>query len=176
MRKVLGLSLSVALGLVAVSLLTAAVAVGQSEEPTDPMRPRAATIDFEGHPPWLDGTRRADDPGVLHFEGDHTEFPWESSDPRLSGTVTHTGNRDIYQGAAVMVDSAMLEVVNDGGRWIGPMTRGKVGTDWRGTALLRGEGGYEGLTALVFLDFGMTPSGIAAIFPGEMPPVPLPAE
>ena len=176
MRKVLGVSLSLALGLVSMSLLTAAVAVGQSEEPTDPMRPRAATIDFEGHSLWLDGTRRADDPGVLHFEGDHTEFPWESSDPRLSGTVTHTGNRDIYQGAAVMVESATLEVVNDGGRWIGPMTRGKVGSDYRATALLRGEGGYEGLTALVFLDFGITPSGIAAVFPGEMPPVPLPAE
>jgi hypothetical protein len=176
MRTVLGVSLSVALGLVAISLLPAAVAVGQSEEPIDPMRPRAATIEFDRHPVWVDGTRRADDPGVLHFEGDQTEFPLESSDPRLSGTVTHTGNRDIYQGAAVMVESIMLEVANEGGRWIGPMTRGKVGSDWRGTALLRGEGDYEGLTALVFLDFGAEGSGIAAIFPGEMPPVPLPAE
>jgi hypothetical protein len=176
MRKVLGVSLSIALGLVAMSLLTAAVAIGQSEEPIDPMRPRAATIDFDGHPLWVDGTRSADDPGVLHFEGDHTEVPWESSDPRLSGMVTHTGNRDIYQGAAVMVQSVMLEVTNDGGRWIGPMTRGKVGSDHRGTAVLRGEGDYEGLTALIFLDFGMTPSGIAAVFPGEMPALPEPAE
>jgi hypothetical protein len=175
MRKVPGLSLSVALGLVAIPLL-AAVAVGQSEEPTDPMRPRAATIAFDAHPPWVDGTRLADDPGVLHFEGDHTESSWESSDPRLSGMVTTTGNRDIYQGAAVMVESVLLEVANDGGRWVGPMTRGKVGSDYRASAVLRGEGDYEGFTALVFLDFGVTPSGIAAVFPGEMPAVPLPAE
>ncbi len=172
----LSLSLSVALGLVAIPLVAAPVAFGQSEEPTDPLAPRAATIAFDAHPPWVDGTRRADDPGVLHFEGDHTESSWESSDPRLSGTVTHTGNRDIYEGAAVMVESILFVVVNDDGRWIGPMTRGKVGSDWMATATLRGEGGYEGLTALVFLDFGMTPSGIAAVFPGEMPPVPLPAE
>ena len=81
MRKVLGLSLSVALGLVSMSLLTAAVAVGQSEEPTDPMRPRAATIDFEGHPPWLDGTRRADDPGVLHFEATTRNSPGSRATP-----------------------------------------------------------------------------------------------
>ena len=42
--------------------------------------------------------------------------------------------------------------------------------------MLRGEGDYEGLTALIFLDFGMTPSGIAAVFPGEMPALPEPAE
>ncbi len=176
MRKVLGVSLSVALGLVAMSLITAVVAVGQSEEPTDPMRPRAATLDFDGHPPWVDGTRRVDDSGVLHFEGDRTENRWESSDPRLSGTVTTIGNRDVYQDAAIILESILLEVVNDGGRWIGPLTRGKVGSDYRGTAVLHGEGSYEGLTALIFLDLGMKPSGIAAIFPGEMPPVPLPAE
>jgi hypothetical protein len=73
-----------------------------------------------------------------------------------------------------MVESVTLEVANAGGRWIGPMNRGQVGSDGVGTATLRGEGGYEGLTALVFLDFGMTPYGIAAVFPGEMPPVPEP--
>ena len=149
---------------------------GQSAEPTDPMRPRAATIDFGEFLSGSDGTRRADDPGVVHYEGDHSEFRWESSDPRLSGTVTTTGNRDIYQGAPVTVESVTLEVVNDGGRWSGPLTQGTVGSESRGTALLRGEGGYEGLTALIFLEWGSPPTAIAAIFPGEMPPVPLPAE
>ncbi len=155
--------------------VTDAEPAAQSEEPTDPMRPRAASIDFGEYLSGSDGTRRADDPGVVHYEGDHSEFRWESSDPRLSGTVTTTGNRDIYQGAPVTVESVTLEVVNDGGRWSGPLTQGTVGSDSRGTAVLRGEGDYEGLSALIFLEWNSTPpTAFAAIFPGEMPPVPEP--
>lgn len=76
----------------------------------------------------------------------------------------------------MQVESATYEVVNEGGRWFGPATA-QAGPSLGNTdtILLRGEGGYAGLVAYVLMNGSTEPPRInAAIFPGEMPPVPEP--
>jgi hypothetical protein len=74
------------------------------------------------------------------------------------------------------VQSATYEVVNDGGRWLGTSTALKLpDLGSKDVAMLQGEGDYEGLTAYVTMDWAADPPVLrAAIFPGEMPPLPGP--
>ena len=151
------------------------VVVAQSEEP-DPMAPATATIEITSRQEVSPGTVRTDASGVVHIDGVHHEHVWESTDPRLSGTVTYRGNWEAFPDVPMQIESATYEVVNEGGRWFGPATAlagpSLGNTD---TVLLPGEGAYEGLTAYVLMDGSTDPPKIhAAIFPGEMPPVPEP--
>lgn len=65
------------------------------------------------------------------------------------------------------------EHANDEGRWVGTATAFATYTFNTDTVVLHGEGAYEGLTAYVLMDGSTEPPKIqAAIFAGEMPPVP----
>ena len=64
--------------------------------------------------------------------------------------------------------------MNDGGRWVGQATGWLIPSQSVGDiVLLRGEGPYEGRSALVHIDWSDGSIG-AVVFPGEMPPVPEP--
>jgi hypothetical protein len=123
------------------------------------------------------------DNGATLRRGESFTHRWETSDPRLSGTSTFISNWQRYEPANLQVDQTIRVVENDDGRWVG------TGTDlWGGdglknteTVILHGEDAYEGLTAYVIMQWNPSSSPeatfAAAIFPGEMPPVPdLPAE
>jgi hypothetical protein len=74
----------------------------------------------------------------------------------------------------MQVEFAPYEVVNESGRWFGAATA-QAGPSLGNTdtILLRGEGGYAGLMAYILMNGSTEPPMIrAAIFPGEMPPVP----
>jgi hypothetical protein len=150
------------------------VVSAQSEE-ADPMAPATASIEITSSQEISPGTMRTDDAGIVHIEDVHHEHVWEATDPRLSGTVTYRGNWQAYPEVPMQVESATYEVVNEGGRWFGPATA-QAGPSLgnNDTILLRGEGGYEGLMAYILIDGTTTypPRIYAAIFPGEMPPVP----
>ncbi len=101
---------------------------------------------------------------------------WEASDPRLSGTDTYTGNWQRY-AAGFQVEASTRVVENDDGRWVGTATGlddSRITTD---AVIMHGEDAFEGLTAYVVIDYTASPiEFVAAIFPGEMPPFPEPAE
>ena len=86
---------------------------------------------------------------------------WEASDPRLTGDVAYTGKWLWNEPQQVQVEANHRVLENDGGRWVGSgnailgPTIGNVDT-----VLLTGEGGYEGLTAYVIIDWGNGPGNV----------------
>jgi hypothetical protein len=136
-------------------------------------------------------------PGVMSPNADGTAYleqgremtmRWEASDPRLSGEVTCAGDRLVGRDGS-FVEAESFAIINDGGRWIGRSTGhylappapdlvvgsgllpgGDVHAD---VVLLRGEGGYEGLSAVVEADWSANPPAISgAIFSGALPTAP----
>jgi hypothetical protein len=170
-------------GTVILMLLTGPVAVGQSPAaPTDPMAPNGAEIQITDFGSFSFGAEQPGD-GVTHELGRKVTMTWESSDPRLSGAVTYDGNRDIFSGnldVGLAVGTEMYAIENEGGRWVGQAIGWAIpdesGTTYRvaGDVIpFRGEGGYEGLSVVVHIDW-VDETIDAVIFPGEMPPAPEP--
>jgi hypothetical protein len=159
-------------------LAAAPVAVGQSAAPLDPMRWEASTMIGTDFGPGTPGPTHTDDRGVLHEVGGGFTATWTWTDPRLSGDVTYLANLDYFGGApgtGLSAGHEVFTVTNDGGRWVGDATGMHVpGTAAYDTIVFRGEGGYEGLTALVVIDYYKDAQN-AIVFPGEMPPLPEPS-
>jgi hypothetical protein len=102
----------------------------------------------------------------------------EVSDPRLEGTVTHTLNIDDHDGQVYRVLSATWRIENEGGAWEGSEHSVILpdGSRTTATAVLSGEGGYAGLTALVEVTFvGFDKEWRGVILEGGLPPLPEPA-
>lgn len=175
-------------GLLAGALLTASgvAAVAQSEE-EQPAADAPATMDEQLTTPvvvsgtleCLDSAAEADgeapsDQSVV------TVHAWQASDERLTGEVTYGGRWEIYgepsedRGSVESsADDAFYEIVNEGGAWLCEAARGpepRTG-DTGHTLVFTGEGGYEGLTAYLHVDWSQTPyvfNGL--ILPGDEPP------
>lgn len=107
----------------------------------------------------------------------------ETDDPRLTGTVSAvvSGDERIVTGTNFRVDlqSGTIRIENDGGGWTGSLTSinhfrsGGDPTTAIDTAVLSGEGAYEGLSAYLLIDFSETPAVVqGTVFAGEMPPFP----
>jgi hypothetical protein len=136
-------------------------------------------------------------PGVMTPNADRTTYleqgremtmDFQASDPRLSGEVACAGNRLISRDGS-FVEAETFVIVNDGGRWIGQSTGhvlagpppdivvgiwpASTGPDHRDVVALRGEGGYEGLSAVISADWSAVPPVVTgAIFEGAMPSAP----
>lgn len=109
-----------------------------------------------------------------------TVHAWQADDERLSGEVTYDGRWQIYGEASedtgsteATADNALYEIVNEGGRWLCEAARGpepRTG-DIGHTLVFTGEGGYEGMTAYLHVDWTQSPfvfNGL--ILPGDEPP------
>lgn len=105
---------------------------------------------------------------------------WTASDPRLSGQAVVVSNRTEEIATGLVVGATTYVLLNDDGRWegsghsFGPLPKSGEGVE---TAVLRGKGGYDGLTAaLRFLPAGDSGSTEfeGLIFPGKPPVVPEP--
>ena len=124
---------------------------------------------------------RVDDSDLLRFRGRRAVGPTrEMSDPRLEGIVTLDSSWDTYRGnmddPSVAVFTGMIRIENEGGAWqSGPMT-GVTLSDDRSTTdtlVLRGEGAYEGLTAVLEFVQGQGSFTVAgAILGGDLPTLP----
>jgi hypothetical protein len=116
------------------------------------------------------------------------DMTWSSSDARLSGDVTCAGNREVNRDGS-FIESETFVITNDGGRWVGrsmglaaanPVPDLVIGNgllptspDHEDFVLFRGEGGYEGLSAIVDADWTTMPADITAtVFAGELPEAP----
>ena len=111
-----------------------------------------------------------------------------TTDPRFTGTYTSVANIDTYRGAEVAppegafnVWTVVRRVENDEGAWQGAATTAAWVNDpdaWfvgdpPAVVVFTGEGGYEGLTAIVTIQERIVPSGVRGyIFEGSPPPVP----
>jgi hypothetical protein len=145
---------------------------------------RQVGIEDEYWPPW---TPRPDGSAEVPF----TQDIWavESSDPRLSGTLTRdlTGrlwplNED--EGVHAVVMAGAVRIDNEDGTWRGTHS-GHSGLDDAGFYHLQGEGTYAGLTTVFHWVEGGAREGdyesfSGIVFPGPMPGFPdnpeLPAE
>jgi len=108
---------------------------------------------------------------------------WTSSDQRLSGAVSYRWNEDVYKvdESFISVNTAAAYLRNDDGGWACSSSNLLEGSGlyphWvtGETLTCVGEGGHEGLSALVVIDQG-DPSHplVGLIFSGGFPPVPEP--
>jgi hypothetical protein len=125
---------------------------------------------------------------VYHEQGRQMTMTWVSSDARLSGDVICAGNREVARDGS-FIENETFAIVNDDGRWIGQSTGLAVAqpvpdplitngllappSGHEDFVLLRGEGAYEGLSALVDIDWTQQPPvGTGAILSGELPEAP----
>jgi len=127
----------------------------------------------------IDGTDGYGAPEVTYGDPKWTEegitmrMTWAATDPRISGDVEYAANGYEFPRAYLGVDAATIVVTNQDGRWIGAGTGLQSDGEHPApfTAILTGEGAYDGLTAYVVLDWvGSAFQG--AIFPGSMPVAP----
>jgi hypothetical protein len=105
---------------------------------------------------------------------------WEADDERLAGDVAYSGRWALYEepsaardSTAVGPEDAVYQIVNDGGSWLCTETRGPEprSPDTGHTLIFSGEGGYEGMTAYLHVDWSQSPyhfSGL--ILEGDEPP------
>ena len=100
---------------------------------------------------------------------------WEASDPRLSGTSIEATTWHRYpQGFTVV--STTFGVENDDGRWVGTSTGMEGSGFFTDTAVLHGEGAYEGLTAYLMMDLARDAGTIRGlVVADDLPPFPEPA-
>jgi hypothetical protein len=153
--------------------------------------PAAGSVTIQAFDPVLVAPgvmRPGDTRNVYHEQGRQMEMTWASSDARLSGDVICAGNREVNRDGS-FVESETFVITNDDGRWVGqsmglaaanPAPDLVVGNgllppspDHEDFILLRGEGGYEGLSAIVNADWNQVPPVISgSIFAGELPAAP----
>jgi len=107
---------------------------------------------------------------------------WTSSDPRLTAEVSRRWSDDTYRmddgsgSKSVYIDAAYLR--NEGGGW----TCVNSGLDGSGSSTVAtthtciGDGGYDGLSAILVLEptGGFSEEFVGLIFSGDFPPVPEP--
>ena len=110
---------------------------------------------------------------------------WTTSDPRLAGTSTSTWDADVYvlDEAIISVSAGTYELRNESGGWLchyrddlatGMGRYAVLATDQ--TVTCDGDDAYDGLTAILSLDWSNSPPSsvplAGLIFPGEAPPLP----
>jgi hypothetical protein len=120
--------------------------------------------------------------GVTHKRAEsYVDQRWDISDPRLSGMAVAAWNSDVYElpdGAGVnLVAVGTYEIVNDEGTWVGGYTSTGQGADdslgMLETVTLTGSGAYEGLSAVLNLDWTTYPDSVEGmIIAGGLPPSP----
>jgi hypothetical protein len=118
--------------------------------------------------------------GVAHTWGSSCGSTYSFSDSRLNGTVTWSSNDDEYtDGSGLVIQSVAMSIENDGGAWrMIPILSatwpdpdlGGMEFDAPEHFFLVGEGGYDGLVAVV--DGFRTDDLSGYIIEGELPPDP----
>jgi hypothetical protein len=161
------------------------VAQEEAEAPTDGSALLSFRVPFGG---WTTYSK----PSVE--EGRNTYRDWrrvidpvETGDPRISGQLWMNQDYDTLHDSRATVAVGHAGIDLDEGAWRGTFS-GNGAAGYEGLALihvdLRGTGAYEGLSAMLFLYFDeasidhdlgdFDSEGI--VFPGELPPMPVPAK
>ena len=170
---------------VALVLGLGSTALGQSEEPADPMGASfwtgtASFIEGSFTPP----VDESEGPAFGEVLGIGRRIDVAADDPRIAGTMTQVQNArlsssaDPVEGLSFVIEGT-ARIDNDAGAWVGTWTSYGAdrvgGEEWY---VLEGEGAYEGLTAVFSGDVDAeSPQGPleGVIVPFELPQVPAPA-
>lgn len=174
------------------TIVLAGPAAAQSSAPNP--APAANPASAAQVPAWVTGTLRlagdcvearveaAD--GLLRERGWRcAPQEWVTSDPRLSGTSTNTWNADVWviDGALISLRRGTYDVINDQGSWHCEFAHNLAhgsglffDPDHSESVTCVGAGDYEGLTAIVTLDWSdfQNVTLVALIVPGDPPPLP----
>jgi hypothetical protein len=144
-------------------------------------------------PTWVTGTVQpasSCSPGDAEVDGDVTRNRnvecspqmWTSSDPRLTGEVARRWSQDVHRTddgtIEVGMDAAYLR--NEDGGWACSASYLARGSGTSSPSVTGstfdcvGEGGYEGLSAILVLEQagGFTEDIVGLIFSGDFPPLP----
>jgi hypothetical protein len=174
------------------SLILSAGAVAAGRSMGDLPVAGAPTITVTDVGPITPGLMRPDaSRSVYHEDGRQASMVWQSSDPCLSGEGTTIGDRHMNRDGS-MVETEAYVLSNAGGRWVGLATglataaapsdlvigNGLLppGPGHDDLVLLRGEGGYEGYSALLAIDWAQQPPAVSGtVFRGDLPAAPDPA-
>lgn len=163
---------SIVLSLALVSVLAVGV-TAQSEEGMPPVHVTGEVL-FNDSDPFEPATSSATDGVATEYRGFSAVRQLTMSDERLSGSQRAVWNQTDYgrDGSTV---AGRLTIENDGGAWVGtyqgvifPHAPGMA----RHQAVLTGEGGYEGLSAVLYYDPANTDDTLAVegyLFRGEVP-------
>lgn len=177
MRAIRGIIISsLAVGLVA------STAVGSAAQDGDPAGAASFTGTI-GESAVVGEPTEAIVDGELQIHGVEREGPIESTDPRLTGTLSRVIDFDVQrvnEGDEVAVITVQNRIVNEMGSWSGTSVGiGRMGPDVAAeeefnfhTILLTGEGAYDGLSAIVLADFGQREVGAdieGVIHQGDLP-------
>jgi hypothetical protein len=138
--------------------------------------------------PSCSGPTREVDAGVRR-ERDYLCEPqrWTSSDPRLTGEAAAHWNADVYEpdgdapGSSISVTTVAYYLRNEAGGWAchsNALAHGygsNAAYETGETAMCVGDGEYDGLSAILVVDFATSPATfVGLIFPGDAPPLPEP--
>jgi hypothetical protein len=170
---------------VALALGLGSTALGQSEEPLDPMGASfwtgtASFVEGSFTPP----VEENEGPAYGEVLGIGRRIDVAADDPRIAGTMTQVQNArlsidpDPTEGLSFVINGS-ARIDNADGAWVGTWTSYGAdrvgGEEWY---VLEGEGAYEGLTAIFAGDVDTdSPQGPleGVIVPFELPAVPEPA-
>jgi hypothetical protein len=178
------------ISILAIGLLAgSAVGVAAQEEEAEPSTPAYVTWEVTGDPTSVEDGAFDEELGQMRGLVVYGA-PVEASDPRLSGLYNYVVNgngQKLSTPDYALVESRSWRMENDGGAWTGTTTWVEVGPGTEGppamaaeAGILIGEGGYEGLIAIMHGDYGEGNQGEAVILEVPVPPIPevpeLPAE
>jgi hypothetical protein len=109
---------------------------------------------------------------------------WTSSDPRLTSEVVRRWNEDVFltDEGSITISMGAADLRNDGGGWACSDSSLLKGSGMRSEAVTEttfnciGDGGYEGLSAILVSEMGpgFSEDFVGLIFPGDFPPLPEP--
>ena len=171
------------ISILAVGLLAgSAVGVAAQDDETDVSTPAYVTWEVTGDPiNVIDGAfdEEAAEMRGLTVQG----APVEASDPRMSGLyyyVINGNGQKLNTPDFAIVESRSMRMENDGGAWTGTTTYVEAGSGSDGppamvaeAGILIGEGGYEGLIAVIHGDYVEADGqGEAVILERSVPPIP----
>jgi hypothetical protein len=149
----------------------------------EPIAPTWVTGTVEFAPSCSDPDAKVNLVVIEYRNGECSPQTWTASDPRLTGTVAYRWNDDTYRTdeGALSVNKSASYFRNDDGGWVCSSTNLTKGSGLFSepttgeTATCVGEGGYEGLSALLVIDGAARPQTIEGlIFSGDFPPPPGP--
>ena len=171
------------ISILAIGLLAGSAAgVAAQDEETDVSTPAYVTWEVTGDPVnVIDGAfdEEAAEMRGLVVQG----APVEASDPRLSGMyyyVINGNGQKLSTPDYAIVESRSWRMENDGGAWTGTTTYVEAGDGSDGppamvaeSGILIGEGGYEGLIAVMYADYiEADAQGESVILERSVPPFP----
>jgi hypothetical protein len=166
-------------GPVILTLLAGLGATVAAQEASGEMAPASVTGTLEFLEPTVEGEiGDADEATHVHA--------WNASDPRLTGSATYAGAWQLYDPPSedcgdpeALAKPAIYEIVNEGGGWRCAGARAPVpgpdGATNVHTLVLRGTGGYDGLSAYILVDWSASPYAFSALItPTHVPIDPVP--